>query len=175
MSYMHLPRPNPEEFGPNFGKYMRLVPDGDLGDILYKQLGEMAELLNDLSEADSLVHHPPYTWSIREVVGHMTDVERVFAYRAMRIARGDQTPLPSFDENAYMLTAKFNRHTVYDLMDIFMILRISNIKMFKQFDAEAWQRKGTASNIAMTPLALAYAIAGHCKHHLDIVKKRLGV
>jgi hypothetical protein len=112
---MSLARPNADEFGP-FGKYISLVPDGDIVAILEIQLQEILDLLRPLPEPVSLEQHPPYTWSIREVVGHVTDCERVFAYRTLRLARGDPTPLPSFDENLFARQARFDRWLLADLV-----------------------------------------------------------
>jgi hypothetical protein len=110
-----LTRPNPNQLG-SFGKYISLVPAGDIAFILDAQRASVEALLKQLPEQESLLRHPPYTWTIREVVGHLTDVERIFACRALRLARGDATPLPSFDENAYVNAARFNRWTLGELL-----------------------------------------------------------
>ena len=102
MSHPATTRPDVSEYGANFGQYIQLVPAGDIQALLATQLADLLALVSGLSDQQSLVHHAPYTWSIKQVVGHITDCERIFGYRALRIARGDATPLASFDENEYM-------------------------------------------------------------------------
>ena len=116
MSNASTSRPDETEFAPAFGNYVRLVPEGDIQQILAEQLAEVTAMLGTLVEEESLLHHAPYTWSIRQVVGHMTDCERVFGYRALRIARNDATPLATFDENAYMQHANFDRWPFRELL-----------------------------------------------------------
>jgi hypothetical protein len=175
---MQTPHPatNPpafEEHGPTFGKYISLVPAGDVRNFLAAQLGDFLALLSDLPEADSLKHHPPYTWSIKQVIGHITDTERVFGFRTLWIARGHTAPLVSFDENEFMAAANFDRYPFKDILAEFEHLRRSHLHMFAHFEPDAWMRRGTVNDHAATPRALAYAIAGHAKHHLDIVNRRL--
>ena len=165
--------PNAAEFGP-FGTYMSLVPAGNIRDILVDQLAEVKKVVGGIPEMEALRLHPPSTWTVHQVLGHITDAERVFGYRAMRLARLDPTPLPSFDENEYVKNATFNSVPLEELLAAFEHLRLSHIHMIAQFTPAAWAFKGTASNRAMTAAAMVYVIAGHTKHHLDILKKRLG-
>ena len=141
--------------------------------ILSDQVEELTRLTGELSERQSLAHHPPYTWSIKQVVGHLTDCERVFGYRAMRIARNDATPLPSFDENAYMESATFDDYPIADLVSEFELLRRSHVAMLRHLDDDAWLRRGVVSNHPMTVRAIACVMAGHAEHHLRILRKRL--
>lgn len=167
-------RPVPDEYAPPFEKYIRLVPAGDIWEILQAQFIEVRGLLGDVSDQNSLVHHPPYTWSIRQVLGHITDCERVFGYRALRIARGDATPLASFDEAAWMANANFDRWPLAELLAEFELVRRSHLLLFAYLEPDAWLRRGVVGNHPATVRAFAYIMVGHAKHHLDIVRKRLG-
>ena len=167
-------RPDEHEYAPGFGNYIRLVPDGDILQTLEQQLGEMLALLGPLGEAQSLALHAPYTWTLKQVVGHMTDCERIFGYRALRLARNDGTPLPGFDENHYMRFVDFNAWPMPELLEEFAFVRRSHLHLFRHFTPEAWLWRGTVIDHSATARALAYAMAGHAKHHLDIARKRLG-
>jgi hypothetical protein len=149
------------------------VPDGDIVTILERQLDEMLALLRPVPEAEGNTRHTPYTWSVKEVVGHVTDAERVFAYRALCVARGDRTPLPGFDENAYVPPAAFDACRLSDLVSQFEHLRRSNLLFFRGLPADAWTRRGVANNHAVSTRALAYIMAGHARHHGLILRKRL--
>ena len=173
MADMIIPRPEATEYGPGFGNYIELVPPCHLPSFLDAQLAELKGLLDGLPERDSLLHHAPFTWSIREVVGHMTDCERVFGYRALRIARNDATPLAGFEEQSYMQYANFDRWPLSELLAEFEHLRNSHMIMLTHLEPEAWLRRGVVSDAPMTVRAMAYSIAGHAKHHLDILHKRL--
>jgi len=167
-------RPEPTEYAPFYATYVKLVPEGDILTTLETQLVEMLDLLRPVSEVESLVRHAPYTWSTRQVVGHMTDAERVFAYRALRFSRGDETPLASFDEDAYTNAGGFDRFPLADLLGEFESTRRSNLFLFQHLSPDAWARGGQASGKHVTVLALAHILAGHAFHHTAILKKRLG-
>jgi hypothetical protein len=124
-------RPTPEEYAPFYETYVKLVPEVDVVSALESQLDDSLFLLHSISEDDSLLRHAPYTWSTREVVGHMTDAERVFGYRALRFARADPTPLPGFDEGAYAKAAHFDRRELRDLAAEFEAVRRANVHLFR--------------------------------------------
>jgi hypothetical protein len=165
--------PAPTEFGSDFGKYIRLVPAGDVLEFLSAQHDELIRLLSPLTPDQSLLYHAPYTWSIRQVVGHMSDCERVFGYRALRLARQDATPLPGFDEQAFMQAANFDRWSLPDLVEEFSLVRQGHLRMIRQFEPAAWGYSGIVCGQSMTTRAMVYAIAGHAQHHLEIVRRRL--
>jgi hypothetical protein len=167
--------PEPTEYAPDFGKYIRLVPEGDIQLFLAAQLDELIGLLFGLSENESLVRHAPYTWSVKQVVGHITDCERVFGFRALWIARNDKTPLGSFDENAFMQAVNFDAVPFQEILKEFEYVRRGHLCLFQHFDSEAWIRRGVVKDHPATARAFAYVIAGHTKHHLDILHQRLGV
>ena len=166
-------RPEESEYGPDFGRYVRLTPEGDVLAFLEAQLDELLILLGKLPEAESLVRHAPYTWTIKQVVGHMTDCERIFGYRALRIARADATPLPGFDENEYMKAVDFNGYPLAELVREFEHVRRSHSLLFRHLEPAAWLRRGVVRGGPASTRAFAYVIAGHAKHHLDIMKSRL--
>ena len=178
MEFMASPavaRPEATEYPAGVANYIQLVPAGDLVAILADQAIDLNGLLSDLSDAQALVHHAPYTWSIKQVIGHMADCERVFGYRAMRLARNDVTPLPGFDENAYVASVDFDRYPFGDLLAEFELLRHSHHLMLSQLSPEAWLRKGVINNHPMTTRDVACVMAGHAQHHLNFWRTRLGV
>jgi hypothetical protein len=169
-----LSRPDPTEHAVETGTYIKLVPDGDIQSFLAAQLTEFQRLLTGLSEKESLTRHAPFTWTIKQVVGHITDTERVFGHRALWIGRNDTSPLASFNETAFMAASNFDRIPMPELLEAFEHTRKTHLLFFKHLDPEAWLRRGTACDHPATPRAFAWAIAGHTKHHLDILHKRLG-
>jgi hypothetical protein len=174
MSGPTLARPEPSEYSRAVANYIGMVPEGDLLSILAAQPGDLVRLVGTLSEKESLLRHPPYTWTIKQVVGHMTDCERVFGYRTMRLSRNDATALPGFDENAYMLSIDFDRCPLGDLVSEFELLRGSHVVMLRHLDADAWLRAAVVNGHPMTARAVACVMAGHAEHHLRILRKRLG-
>jgi hypothetical protein len=166
-------RLEPTEYAPYYGKYVALVPEADVLAALDEQLKELLALLRAVPEGESGVRHPPYTWSIKEVVGHLTDTERIFGYRALRFARGDATPLPGFDENAYARAAEFDRRPLGALVDEFEAVRRSHLGLFRNLPETAWARTGEANGTAVSVRALAYIIVGHVRHHTAILRQRL--
>ncbi len=166
-------RPSSDEYSPSFERYIRLVPEGDVVEILEEQLGRMQALLQPLSDAQSLALHSPYTWTLKQVLGHLTDCERVFGYRTLRLARNDSTPLPGFDENQFMQFADFNVWPMCELLEEFCYVRRGHVLLLRHLSPVAWDWRGTVVGHAATPRAFAYAIAGHAEHHLAIIEKRL--
>jgi len=165
-------RPESTEYAPDYGKYVMLVPDGDLAATLSRQLDATLALLSPLSEQQAAFAYAPGKWSIKEVVGHVTDGERVFAYRALRIGRNDKTPLPGFEQDDYVASANFNERTLSSLLEEFAAVRQASVQLFKNFTEKEWQRRGTANGQEITPLSLAYIIAGHELHHVDVLRTR---
>jgi hypothetical protein len=167
-------RPAAGEYAPDFERYIGLVPDGDVLEILANQLGRVEGLLGPLSEAQSLAVQPPYTWSLKQVVGHLTDCERIFGYRALRFARHDPTPLAGFDENQFMQFADFNAYPMSELLEEFAFVRRGHLLLLRHISRQAWDWRGTAVGHTATARTFAYAMAGHAEHHLAIIKQRLG-
>ncbi len=169
-----MARPDSTEYASNYAKYIAQVPEDDIASAMKSAAATTLAFLTDVPESAAGILHPPYTWTIKQVIGHLTDCERVFGYRALRFARGDSTPLPGFDENTFAQVAQHDRVPLRGLLSEFEYLRRSHIAFFEQLSDEAWLRRGTASNAEMSVRALAYAIVGHERHHVAIMRKRLG-
>lgn len=167
-----IARPQADEHIPYYGKYIALVPDGDLVGTLRAQIESTLALLGSIPEARASHRYAPGKWSIKEVVGHMTDVERVMTYRALRIARGDTTPLPGFDENAWVPVAHAEARSLASLAHELAEVRRATLAFFETVDATAAARRGTANDSPISVRALAYIVAGHEIHHVKILRER---
>lgn len=168
-------RPEPTEYAPYFARYISLVPDGDILAALESQPAEMRRALGALSESQAGFRYAEGKWSIREVVGHVIDAERVFGYRALCVARGDTTPLPSFDENAYSSNAPHDDCPLAELLEEFETVRKGHILLFRHLRPEDWRRKGVANNFPVSPRGMAYNMTGHVFHHLYGLRDNYGV
>jgi uncharacterized damage-inducible protein DinB len=175
MNNRTIGRPDPDEIPPHYVGYIKRVREVDPVMVCAEQIEQTTALLRPLSDDEALYRYERGKWSIKEVVGHLADVERIMAYRALRIARGDTTPLPSFDENAYVPVAKFDSRSLADLMGELRTARAATLALLRTFDAEAWRRRGTASGKPVSVRALGYMIPGHERHHVEILKTRYGV
>jgi uncharacterized damage-inducible protein DinB len=163
-------RPAPDEYLDYYGTYIREVPDGDIVDTLSRQIAETVAFLRSIPESRGDYRYAPGKWSIREVIGHVCDGERVFCYRAMRFARADETPLPGFEENSYVANGPFSHMSLADLISEFEHVRRSNIYFFAALDEEALSRRGTANGNAVSVRALAFILAGHETHHMNFLR-----
>ncbi len=172
MASLALPRPSPGEYAPYYSTYTEAVPDGDLLRLLEDHAADLLGLLRTFGEARGDDRYAPGKWSVKEVVGHITDTERVFCYRALRFARADATPLPGFEQNGYVEAAGFGRRTLADLAEEFADVRKATLKLFAGFDEAALARSGVASGHPMSVRALAWVIAGHERHHVSILRER---
>ena len=172
---MNIGRPESDEIPAHFVGYIGKVAESDPVAVLTSQIDVTTALLGGLSDADALQRYAPGKWSVKEVVGHLADTERIMAYRALRIARGDETPLPGFDENAYVPPAKFDARPLADLVAEFRTVRAATLGLFRGFDADAWRRRGTASGKPISVRALGFVIPGHERHHVEILKTRYGL
>jgi uncharacterized damage-inducible protein DinB len=167
-----IARPQNNEYPPYYAGYIAQVPDGDLVDALRSQIGETLSLVRAIPEERASHRYAPGKWSIKEVVGHMSDVERIMGYRMLRIARGDTTPLAGFDENAYVPIANFEARSLASLAGEFEQVRRATVAFVEHLDADAAGRRGTANNLEISARALAYIIAGHERHHVRILRER---
>jgi hypothetical protein len=168
-------RPEPDEIPSHYVGYIKRVPESDPVMVCASQIEETAELLRKLSDTDAMYRYAQGKWSIKEVVGHLADTERIMSYRALRIARGDATPLPSFDENAYVPPAKFDGRSLTDLVGELRTVRAATLALLRSFDADAWLRRGTASGKPVSVRALGFMIPGHERHHIEVLRTRYGV
>lgn len=165
-------RPRKGDYALYYEKYIDLVPSGDFLEILQEQLQETARLISPLTEKQAEFRYAPGKWSIKEVIGHISDAERIFAYRLLRIARGDQTPLASFEQDPYIETGNFSARKLSDLLHEFKTVREATISLIRSLDDAAWLRRGVASQKEITVPALAFIIAGHERHHRIILEQR---
>ena len=172
MTSCAIPRPAADEFTPYYGKYIAKVPDGDLCRILTDQLADTLVLIRSMPEARGTHRYAPGKLSIKEVLGHVCDSERIFSYRALRIARGDATPLPGFEQDDYVVAGHFESRTLKDLAAEFSHLRQANLLLFGSLDEAALLRKGQASGADITVRSLVYLIAGHERHHIRVLQER---
>jgi hypothetical protein len=165
-------RPADTDYSAAFGRYVSLITDDDILSTIEQQSSEMQRLLSSLDETRAAHRYESGKWSVKEVIGHIIDGERIFGYRSLAIARGETAPLPGFDENDYVANANFDQWRIGDLAELYAVARRSTIIFFRNLAPEAWERRGTASNNPITVRALAYVIAGHERHHLKILRER---
>ncbi len=167
-----IPRPDASEYLPYYSRYIDLVPDGDLLATLRGQLDDTLGLVRGLAEEHGGHRYAPGKWNIREVMNHVIDTERIFAYRAMRIARGDRTPIEGFDENAYAAAANADARTLAGLADEWWHVRRGNVLFLGSLDADRLTRRGTANGAEVSVRALAWIMAGHERHHVALLRER---
>lgn len=165
-------KPEPSEYSPGVAEYISRIPAGDIIGTLESQLEETLALVGGLSEEQADHRYAEGKWSIREIIGHLCDAERVFSYRALRFARGDRTPLAGFDENEYMTHSPFGEVPLADLLSEFQSLRRATIYFFRNLDEIALMRSGPANGVETSVRALAFIIAGHENHHQEILRTR---
>jgi uncharacterized damage-inducible protein DinB len=169
-------RPAADEHAPYYGKYVSLVPNDQM-DVVHHLADQHHETVDALRKAKHKgdFAYAPGKWTIKQVVGHICDAERIFAYRALRIARGDTTPLPGFEQDDYVATASFNSLSMDDLLEELWSVRAATLSLAKHLPPEALSRRGTASGNPVSVRALLYIIAGHERHHLAVLKELYGV
>lgn len=167
-----ISRPEKNEYAEYYETYVSLVGDGSILEVLKQNKIETQKILAEISEEKSHFRYAEGKWSIKELLGHIIDTERIFAYRALRFARADETPIEGFDQDPYIENANFDNCKFTDLIAEFALIRDSNILMLQNFPSEAWTRSGIASENPVTVRALAYMLAGHEKHHINILKER---
>lgn len=165
-------RPGPSEFAPYYGRYIDQVPDGPIVNVLRSQIQDTLKLLRSIPEAKGNHAYAPGKWTIKEVLGHVIDAERVFAYRALRFGRADATALPGFEQDEYVPNGGFASRPLSHLIDELDAVRRSTLLLFEGFPKEAGARLGTASGNPVSVQALAYIIAGHERHHVKLLRER---
>ena len=171
---MTINRPEASEYAPFYAGYVGKVPDSGPAGELTKQIADL-ERLKALSEEQANHAYADGKWTVKEVIGHCADAERVFSYRLTRIARGDKTPLAGFDENAWAKTAPHARRPIGALVDEMIAVRRSTLALIDSLDETAVANSTTANNKDITGRALCWIIAGHARHHLDVLRERYGV
>lgn len=165
-------RPGADEFAPYYARYVEAVPDGDVLDTLERQLEEMVALMDGFGEAGSAHRYAEGKWSVKEVLGHVADAERIFTYRALCAARGEAGALPGFDENRYVAGANFDGRTLNSLLGELTAIRRATLAFFRSLDASTLTRRVTANGVSVTVRALAWIVAGHERHHQNVLRER---
>jgi DinB family protein len=172
MSTLAIPRPAADESAPFYHGYIAEVSGENIAEQLAVQLSEVEGLFACIDDKAGLARYTPGKWSIKEVLGHLADVERIFAYRLLRITRGDPTPLPGFDENAYVPAGRFDARPLQSLMDEFRVVRQGTVALVQGVPHECWGQRGEASGKPISARALAYIMVGHVSHHLRVLRDR---
>lgn len=175
LSTLTVPRPSADESIPYYHSYIGKVPGENLGQQLTAQLDELERLFENVTDRAALARYADGKWSVKEVVGHLSDAERIFSYRLMRIARGDGTPLPGFDENAYVPAGEFDRRPLRDILDELRAIRLSTAALMEGVPPESWARRGMANGKPISARALAYIIIGHMNHHMGTLRELYGL
>lgn len=171
-SKLFTKRPEPGDCAPYYHLYTAEVPEGDVFALLENQIAERSRLLAHLSDDKACYRYAPGKWSVKEVVGHLCDAERVFAYRALRFARADATPLPGFEQDDFVRAANFDRRPLADLLAEFESVRRASLSLFRGMTDEELMRPGTASDKPFVVRAIPFILAGHEIHHLRVLRER---
>lgn len=169
-----LARPTQEEYFEFYRRYVDQVSGDDILAELSAQPARIVETLSSVDGAFESYAYAPGKWTVREVLGHITDTERVFSYRALTIGRGDDSPLPAFDENGWAARSNAGSRQLSALLDEFVAVRASTVALYRSFDQEIGKRRGTASGRTVSVRALAWISVGHAEHHLTLLKDRYG-
>jgi len=167
-----MTRPQTTEYAPYYSRYVDLIATPDVVPELSSQLEKTVSFLSNISEEKSLSTYDAGKWTIKEVLNHVNDTERVFLYRAFWFARGFEQPLPGYDQDVCVAAARPNSIPFTDLIDEFKHVRLSTLSIFRNMPDEAWGRTGIASDNPFTVRALAYIITGHVAHHLNVLEER---
>jgi uncharacterized damage-inducible protein DinB len=167
-----IARPQAGEYAPYYERYISLIGENDILSTLDRQRRETVLLLSGLSEEQGDFRYAPEKWSAKQVLGHVCDTERVFAYRALRIARGDATPMEGFEQDDYVKNGPFARHAIAEVIEDYIAVRRATISLLRSLEEAAWSRRGVANKNEVTVRAIAYTIAGHEAHHRRILEEK---
>ena len=170
-----IERPGPGEYADFYAGYIASLPPGDILEILEGQKDQLRHLAATLTADRETFRYAPGKWSVREVLGHVIDAERVFSYRALRFSRGDETPLPAFDENFYVANARFDDRTLQSLIEEMVLLRSANVLFLRELSPEELARVGVANTYPVSVRALVFILAGHLQHHFNVLRDRYGI
>lgn len=165
-------RPEPGEYAPNYDRYISLVPEADILATLDMQRRQMLLLLSGHDDADGNFRYAPDKWTAKQVLGHVCDAERVFAYRALRISRGDRTPIEGFEQDDYVRDGPFAERPLPELIEDYIAVRRATLTLLRNLNGAAWMRRGIANKNEVSVRAIAYTIAGHELHHRRILEEK---
>jgi DinB superfamily len=172
MTKVESGKPDETEYAVYYGRYVGKIEGVDIVAVLYDQLQSTLSFLRGIDDRTADFRYAPGKWSVKEVIGHVIDAERVFAYRALAFARNESTSLPGFDENQWAAYANYSSLSMNDILTEFETVRRSTLLLFRQMDTAAWNRRGNANGNDMTTRSAAFVIAGHLQHHLEMLKSR---
>jgi len=167
-----IARPEPGEYNPYYDRYISLVPGDDILATLDSQRRQTLLLLSGRNEDDGDLRYSPEKWTAKEMLGHVCDTERIFAYRALRISRGDQTPIEGFEQDGYVKNGPFARVSLEEIVEDYIAVRRATLTLFRNLEEGAWMRRGVANKNEVTVRAIAYTIAGHELHHRRILEEK---
>jgi DinB superfamily len=165
-------RPDASEYAPFYGRYISLIDGDNILKVLDQQRRDIVLLLSGRSEDDGELRYAPGKWSVKEVLGHVNDTERIHSYRALRISRNDHTPLPGFEQDDYVREAPFAKLKLSDLIEDFIAVRRATLSLLRGLDEAAWLRRGIANKNEISVRAIAYTMAGHELHHRRILEEK---
>jgi hypothetical protein len=169
---MGLSRPLPGEYAEGYKPYLAAAPEGDALALLEAQAVEVESLFGPLSDTQGAYRYAPGKWSLKDLLQHLSDAERIFAYRCLRIGRGDATPLPGFDENAFAASADADKRSLADLLADFLAARRASLALFRSLGDAAWGQRGTSNGRELTARCIPYINMGHVAHHLGVIRER---
>ena len=169
---MLISRPGADEYAPYFGTYVNEVEGDDALSVLAAARRSTAEFLAGIAPARAGYRYAPGKWTLREVIGHLSDAERIFSYRLLRVARGDATPMAGFDENVYVPAGRFESRSLAEVAQEFGAVRDATLALVRSLDAAALAQRGVASNTPVSARALVWIMAGHERHHLQVLRER---
>lgn len=169
---MSLKKPESDEYASYYAGYIQDLPDENIVSYLESQVQEFESVLKDLPAEKASFRYAPGKWSVKEVLGHINDTERIMSYRLLRIARGDTTELAGFEENDYVRNAGSEQLTVTELLNEFIAVRSATVALVKPLTHEAWLRVGSANKTRVSARAVLYIIAGHAAHHIKLIRER---
>lgn len=170
-----MKKPDITEYDSYYQTYINALPEFSIKQILEEQIIEIQNIFGNMNEEKGNYYYAEGKWSIKEVLGHITDTERIFSYRILSFARCEKQKIPGFDQNEYVLKGNFNNRTVKDLLEEFICLRKSNIILINSFNEEILKNIGNANGKNVTVNALQFILAGHVHHHIKVLKEKYGV
>lgn len=165
-------RPEENDYAPYYKQYVDLIEGEDILLVLDKQLYSCIEFFKGIPEEKQNFSYAPGKWTIKELISHLNDVERIYGYRALRVSRNDKTPLAGYDQDLYVKDEYIKNRSYEELLSEWELLRKANTALFKSFSEEMLTRRGTANNYEITTLAILFALTGHLEHHLRVIKDR---
>lgn len=169
----NIESPRPDEYFHYYHQYISKAPTEDFLRAFEDQVRHLRDQIENLSDDQVNCFHAPYTWTLKQVIGHLIDVERIFSYRMLRIASGDQTPIPGYEQDSYMANSDYQKVSMASLLGELEHLRMANVLLVRRLSSEALQRLGVASGHTTSARANLFILAGHAEHHAEIIKRRL--